>query len=197
MDKIFNNLGASNHKKEGSREEDDFYTTDSNVVDEILKREKLYGQIWEPACGNGAISKILVERGYNVFSSDKFERGYGSKIDFLTSNMNVDFIITNPPYKLATEFILKALQSIKNNGKVIMLLKLLFLEGQYKYKILFKDNPPKTIYVFSYRTNCYINDNKDKSGGAVCYAWYVWEKGFKGEPVIRWINKKAVELANG
>jgi len=194
MDKIFKNLGASNHKKEGKREEDDFYTTDSNAVIELLSREKLYGEIWEPACGNGAISKILEKRGYNIYSSDKFNRGYGEVLDFFTSDKKVDFIITNPPYKLASEFILKSLSSIKENGKVIMLLKLLFLEGQNKYKEIFKDNPPKIIYVFSYRTNCYINDIKDKSSGAVCYAWYVWEKGFKGEPVIRWINKTAQEM---
>ena len=78
-----------------------------------------------------------------------------------------------------------------------MLLKLLFLEGQEKYKKLFKDNPPKSIYIFSYRTNCYINDNKDKSGGAVCYAWYVWEKGFKGEPTIKWITKSDIKLLEG
>ena len=186
-DKIFKNLGASNHKKEGIREQDDFYTTDPNAVIELLKREKLEGEIWEPACGNGVISKILEENGYRVYSTDKFDRGYGSILDFLISIKQVDTIITNPPYKLAEKFILKALSSVKDKGKVIMLLKLLFLEGQKKYVTIFKDNPPKVIYIFSYRTNCYINDIRDKTGGAVCYAWYVWEKGYKGEPIIKWI----------
>ena len=69
-----------------------------------------------------------------------------------------------------------------------MFLKILFLEGKTR-KEFFLENSPKVIYVASGRLNCAKNGDFDKyTTGAVCYAWFVWEKGFTGEPVIRWIN---------
>lgn len=72
--------------------------------------------------------------------------------------------------------------------KVAMFLKLTFLESKARQK-LFEKYPPKTIYVFRNRVDCWKNGIKpDKPSKAVCYAWFVWEKGFKGDPVIKWIN---------
>ena len=68
-----------------------------------------------------------------------------------------------------------------------MFLKLTFLEGKAR-KEFYKKNPPKYIYVFSERQTCYINgDFSEKKGSTVCYCWYIWEKGFTGEPIIRWL----------
>ena len=76
--------------------------------------------IWECACGNGAMSEVIKENGYNVYSSDLIDRGYGDiGIDFLQSNRKVDNIVTNPPFNLATEFTLKAFELAKH--KVVML----------------------------------------------------------------------------
>lgn len=69
-----------------------------------------------------------------------------------------------------------------------MFLKLTFLEGKER-KEFYKENPPKKIYVASGRLNCAKNGNfDDYSSSAVAYAWFIWEKGFKGSPVIDWIN---------
>ena len=69
-----------------------------------------------------------------------------------------------------------------------MFLKIQFLEGK-KRKEFFKYFPPKYIYVASSRLRCAKNGEFDKYGSsAVCYAWFVWEKGFQGEPSVRWIN---------
>lgn len=72
-----------------------------------------------------------------------------------------------------------------------MFLKLQFLEGK-KRESFFLDNPPKTIYVSSSRLLCAKNADfqrmKDGGGSAVAYAWYVWEKGYKGNTVVKWIN---------
>ena len=82
----------------------------------------------------------------------------------------------------------KAIDLIPNGNKVAMLLKLQFLEGQARRKF-FNENPPKTVYVSSTRLKCAINGDFEKfKSGAMAYAWFVWVKGFKGDPIIKWIN---------
>jgi hypothetical protein len=69
-----------------------------------------------------------------------------------------------------------------------MFLKLTFLEGQARKK-MFEKYPPKRIYVFSSRVKCAKNGEFERMGSsAVCYAWFIWEKGFKGHPIIKWVN---------
>lgn len=69
-----------------------------------------------------------------------------------------------------------------------MFLKLTFLEGK-KRKELFKKYPPKTIYVSSGRLGCAKNGLfATHLNNAIAYAWYVWEKGFTGDPIVKWIN---------
>ena len=82
----------------------------------------------------------------------------------------------------------KALDIIYDGHKVAMFLKLTFLEGQQRRQ-LFAKAPPKTVYVFSKRQLCARNGDFDtyKANSCVCYAWFVWVKGFRGDPVIRWI----------
>ena len=81
------------------------------------------------------------------------------------------------------------MELISPGHKVAMFLKLQFLEGKQR-KELFRKWPPKVVYVTSSRLHCAMNGDferyKDKN--AIAYAWYVWEKGRNGEPVIRWIN---------
>lgn len=135
----------------------------------------------------GHLSKRMEELGKSVRSTDLIDRGYGmGGHDFLTKNEAWQGdIITNPPYKYAQEFIEKSMELTK--GKVAMFLKLTFLEGQ-KRKKMFEKYPPKTVYVFSQRQKCAINGEFEKTGSsAAAYAWFVWEKGFTGDPVIKWI----------
>jgi len=119
-------------------------------------------------------------------------RGYGNPkpLDFLkevTNNFEGD-IITNPPYKYALEFVEKALNVVQNRRKVAMFLKIQFLEGK-KRKEFFLQYPPKVIYVSSSRINCAMNGEFEKyKSSAICYAWFVWQKGFKGETIVKWIN---------
>lgn len=174
----------------------DYYATEPKAVEILLEYEKFNHYIWEPACGGGHISKVLINNGYNVKSSDIIDRGLeGAEIaDFLAvtrSDVKGDFprdIITNPPYKYAKEFVEHALEISMDGVKVAMFLKLTFLEGQARRK-LFKENPPKRIYVFSKRVNCAKNgDFETASSSAVAYAWFVWEKGFCGDPIVKWVN---------
>lgn len=96
-------------------------------------------------------------------------------------------ILTNPPYKFAKEFVLKALELVGQGHKVFMFLKLTFLEGKARYDEIFSKYPPKTVYVFIKRISCIKNNEGEFGKGAVCYVWFVWEKGFVGETAVKWI----------
>ena len=190
---IFATHGASNHS-ESERAELDYYATDPEAVEKLLEHEEFCHYIIEPACGGGHISEVLLKHGYDVLSMDIVNRGYEKQfktnIDFLetTSEPKNDAdIITNPPYNKAKEFVEHALDISMESVKVAMFLKLTFLEGG-KRKKLFEKYPPKTIYVFRNRIDCWKNGIKpEKASKAVCYAWFVWVKGFKGSPQIKWI----------
>ena len=189
--KIFTTIGASNHS-EKERQKEDYYATDPKAVELLLENETFNHSIWECACGEGHIAKVLESNGYSVISTDLIDRGYGEGgIDFLaqTENRgNCSDIVTNPPYKLALEFAQHALEIVEEGNKVAMFLKLTFLEGQ-KRKQFFLKYPPKRIYVFSKRMLCAINGQfKQGESSAIAYAWYIWEKGYKGKPTIDWIN---------
>lgn len=106
---------------------------------------------------------------------------------YATEKWNGD-IITNPPYAFAQEFVEQALKMIEPGRKVAMFLKLTFLEGKRRAD-LFRNNPPRRIWVSSSRLKCAMNGDFDSVGGsATAYAWFVWEKGYKGHPEIHWFN---------
>jgi len=171
------------------RVENDFYATPDDAIKSILDIEKLDGDIWEPACGNGAISKILHKYYPNskIHSTDLIDRGFGiGGVDFLISDIKTDNIITNPPFNLAKQFIEKALNSASK--KVIMFAKIQLLESADR-KALFDKYPAKTIYVFSKRVNPLRNgsefdENGKKWSSTMCFAWFVWEIGYKGKTII-------------
>jgi len=184
QNKALSIVGSS--RNNGEREIDDFYPTPAYAVEELLKREHFDGNIWECACGEGDISEVFKQKGYDVISTDLINRGYGEQLDFLESNLIVDNIVTNPPYKLSLDFVLKAKQSTKN--KIAMFLKTVWLESESRYE-MFQDTefPLKTVYQFSKRVTLYKGGVKMKNSGMIAYAWYVWDKNYEGKPNIEWI----------
>ena len=189
--KVFATLGSSNHVPE-EREAFDYYATDPKAVEMLLELEQFAPVIWEPACGEGHISKVLQAHGYQVISTDLVYRGFGDPepLDFLKETLDgfEGDIITNPPYSTGLEFVQRALESIRPGGKVAMFLKVQFLEGQ-KRGAFFKDTPPRTVYISRSRLSCAKNGDFERfPDSAIAYAWYVWEKGFTGDPVIKWFN---------
>lgn len=184
-------IGASNLCNH-DREKFDYYATDQKAAELLIENEPLSDTIWECACGDGHLGKVFEEHGKNVIATDLIFRGYGQNepFDFLTHEP-IDFdgdIVTNPPYKYALEFVKRSLEIVKDCRKVCMFLKLTFLEGK-KRKVFFQSAPPRTVYVISGRLGCAMNGNfKAASQRAIAYAWYVWEKGFCGDPVIKWIG---------
>lgn len=186
-DTIFRTLGASNHF--GDREVDDYYATEPKATILLLEKEDFSENILEPACGQGHISEVLKATGFNVVSKDLIDRGYGEVGDFFHLTSFDGDIITNPPYKLALEFVEHALNIIPTGKKVAMFLRIQFLESQRRGDF-FKRNPPKNVYVASKRLNCAKGGDFDTyaKASALCYAWFVWEKGYSGPTILDWIN---------
>jgi len=197
---IYKTLGASNHTDE-ERQGEDFYATDPEAAELLLTLETFSQNIWEPAAGEGHLSKVFEKAGHTVKSTDAVDRGYGTPgVDFLGINETwcgeiIDEwdgdIITNPPYAFAQEFVEKSLELVADGRKVAMFLKVQFLEGKERKKLFIK-YPPKTVYVSSSRLLCAKNAEFAKmiegGGSAVAYAWFVWVKGFKGDTILKWFN---------
>lgn len=139
-------LGARNYAQ-NERETNDYYATEPKALELLLQEETFDKNIWECACGEGHLSKVLKAHGHKVFSTDLIDRGYGiGGIDFLQweSQFQGD-IITNPPYKYALEFVEKALEVIPDGHKVAMFLKLQFLEGKARRKFFEKAPPERSM----------------------------------------------------
>ncbi|MBO5565843.1 MAG: hypothetical protein J5934_01320 [Succinivibrio sp.] len=188
---IFVTSGASNHAQ-NDRSRNDLYTTDPQALERLLAVEQFSHRVWEPACGLGHLSEVLRAHGHEVFSSDITDHGYSRLnriMDFLGELENSPSecdIITNPPYSQALEFAERSLELISPGHRVCLFLRLQFLEGK-KRREFFRNSPPKTVYVFPDRMNCINPFGVNQKQSAIAYAWYIWEKGFKGEPVIRWL----------
>lgn len=191
---VFKMLGASNHA-EVEREGNDFYATDPIAIDLLLKKVSLSHKVLEPACGSGCLSLRLQEHGHEVHSYDIVDRGFGEVQNFfemLVPPIEGDFsIVTNPPYKYATEFVQHALEIIPDGCLVAMFLKTTFAEGKRRWNEIFRITPPLMVLQCVERVLCAKNADFDymrKNGGsAVSYAWWVWKKGYKGNTTLDWV----------
>lgn len=202
---LFRIIGASNHCKD-EREAVDFYSTDPDCVKDLLKVEQFGKTVLEPCCGNGNIAEVLKEACYEVIATDLYDHGYGEiGVDcFSYTNIETD-IISNPPYSLTTEFITHMLNELKPGHKMALFLKLQVLEGQARYRQIFQQKKLRAVYIYVNRVACYKNDeryqknedgsyildkagNKKKIGSAACYAWYIFDADYCGDPTIKWIT---------
>lgn len=185
---------------ENGRVENDYYATNPKAVDMLLMNYTFdAATILEPCVGGGHIAKRINEFFTNkreITCMDLVDRGYPNTIvqDFLTyeTNKRWEGIITNPPFSLAKEFVEKGMELLTDNGQMAMFLKIQFLEGA-KRKEFFEKYPPKYVYVFRNRMATWNSGlEKDPNTGknwatTMCHAWFVWEKGSKAEPIIRWL----------
>ena len=164
----------------------DFYPTPAWATHALLDNEKFSGDIWECACGDGSMSEVLMTTGNKVWSSDLFDRGYGeSGVDFLTSQIRSDNIITNPPYNAAKKFVEAGIPLVKN--KFALLLRLAFLEGADRARTIFSDCPPSRVWVFSERITFYPAGAERKGSGTTAYAWFVWDKNASDRTELKWL----------
>jgi hypothetical protein len=185
-------MGARNGAK-NERQEHDYYATHPQAVRDFLtalKRDNitLNKNIWECACGEGHMANVFVENGYKVYATDLINRGYGGIHDFLKTEFPYyGDIFTNPPFKFAEEFAYKGNELLTDNNLFGLFVKIQFLESKSR-KELFEKYPPKYIYVYSERQQCSMNgDFENLKAKTQAYIWVIWEKGYKGETITRWI----------
>lgn len=182
-----------------NREKNDFYATTPNAAQSLFDVEKFHGALWEPACGDGAICKIAEQNGYEVTASDLVDRGYGDTgHDFLMQwQPRAPNIVTNPPFKLATPFVLHALHMVRKfpgdpiGRKVAMLLKIPYLEGVERAEV-FDNAGFARLYVFRRRVSFLRGGTEavtmNGKGGMIAYGWFVWEIGYTAAPTIHWLE---------
>jgi hypothetical protein len=172
----------------------EFYRTPIEATRALIAIEgdRIPWRVWEPACGDGAISEELIRAGHFVYSSDIACRGYGAVEDFLSRDVQSavlpSSVVTNPPFSLAQEFVDKAF-SFPSIHYCALLLRLAFLESQ-KRKEWFEANPPARVHVSSRRLPMMHRENwaGTKSTSAVPYAWFIWLRGYDGAPQLRWFD---------
>ena len=181
--------GKGHTRKNGGREKDDFYPTPAASTEALLRVEQFPALIWEPACGDGAMSRVLEAAGHTVISTDLVDRGYGTpRRDFLMEfTLQSPAIVTNPPFGLADEFVLHALSL--GAEKVAILARLAWLEGERRYRTLWGPHPPVRMWTFSKRQTLWRGDDPDakNKGGAIAFAWFVWEVGHHGPYAGGWL----------
>ncbi len=165
----------------------DFFPTPRWATHALIDNEKFNGEIWESACGDGAMSRVLEETGQPVRSSDLFDRGFGeSGIDFLSPLSSADNIVTNPPYNCAEGFVASGIKYSRK--KFALLLRLAFLEGANRANTIFAKSPPSRVWVFSERITFYPTGVEPKGSGTTAYAWFVWDKGAPGPTELKWFK---------
>ena len=128
---VYRNIGASNHSS-GKRHPEDYYATEPKAAELLLEVMPELNNIWECACGEGHLAKVFDDAGKLYKATDLIDRDYGATEDFLfhDEHYNNGDIVTNPPYKLAQEFVEHALELIDTGRYVCMFLKVLFLESR-------------------------------------------------------------------
>ena len=177
------------------RAADDFYVEPESATTALLNAEWFIGTIWDPAAGSGNVVKACRATGRRAFGSDKVVRqglpdlAIGDFLDLDGANLPwgpVDCIISNPPFKLAEPFIEKALSIAR--FKVAFLLRTAFLEGQGRHERIFSKTPLKRVWQFRGRLSMPPGGAAiEARGGAVAFAWFVWDHGWQGPPQIGWL----------
>jgi len=165
----------------------DFFPTPAWATHALIDNERFRGDIWESACGDGAMSKVLEQTGNTVISSDLYDRGYGeSDHDFLETWRCAPNIVTNPPYNAAEGFVRSGIE--RASSKFALLLRLAFLEGANRQRTIFTACPPARVWVFSERITFYPAGAIQKGTGTTAYAWFVWDKDAMGRTELKWLK---------
>ena len=137
--------------------------------------------VWEPACGQGDMARPLGEYFAEVIASDVHDYGFGEVHDFLQPHSNsqpIDWIITNPPFRLGQQFIERALLDARSG--VAMLVRTAFLESADRHAKLFSQNPPSDILQFVEPVPMFKGRLDRRGSTATAYCWLVWKRGLDG-----------------
>src|SRR5262245_57265802 len=179
----------------------DLYETPIEAVTSLMFAERLPLRIWEPAAGRGAIVRPLRAAGHTVLASDLVDYGEPTHFpfrDFLMERKAPDgtqAIVTNPPFKLAEQFVAHALELCP---LVIMLLRLAFLESDRRTGIL-EGCGLARVHVYRKRLPMMHRDAwaGRKANSGMAFAWFVWQRGYAGAPTLHRISWEAAQMPDG
>lgn len=183
---------GSHNRSSIFRGEDDFFATPPEATRALLRANVLPTRVWEPACGEGHISDVLKAAGHSVVSTTLRDQGYGAHgVDFLRCQwLLAPAIITNPPFRLADEFVAHALSLAPD--VVAMFLRLKYLEGRTRFDTIHSRAPLAHVLVFIERIKFFSGevDAEDQPGwNTEAFAWFVWKRGHVGAPTIGWLSR--------
>jgi hypothetical protein len=179
-------VGAA-QKGDDGRPDLDFYPTPPEATLALLRTEWLGERIWEPACGDGAMVKVMRANDWPVVASDIHDYGFPcERLDFLKADrLLAPIIVTNPPFVLANQFARHALDL--GAEKVCLLLRLAFLEGQRREDL---HRRLSRVLVFRKRLTLWrdgVRPEDSKGGGMIAFAWFVWDRKCDGPTTVSWI----------
>lgn len=203
-------LYAGYDKNNKERDALDYYATPPWEVKNILSildiQDMEHSLILDPCCGGGHLIEGVIKTFPNatIIGTDVQERENpfykehssvryysGLEYDFLSEEYpykEIDYIITNPPFKTIIPFTLHSLDIAKKG--VIMLARLKFLESVARYEKIFKNQPPTEVYVYVDRIACYKNGDFSMNPNAIeAYAWFYWDKNNIGKTELKFIRK--------
>lgn len=205
-DKVFKLLGAHSTTE---RAKDDFYQSSTEIANALfecvkagIKRNDLYAEgleetvIIDSSVGTGTLLKPFRYKCWSLIGYDIADRGYKfvSVQNWLTvkeipnPRNKPKVIVQNPPFKLALEFVQHSLDLLNKGELLFSLHRLLFLEGGERFgKLYGNKQKPKYVFVFANRVSCITPDIENKGKNAVCFAWFMWQKGYRGSTQIKWI----------
>lgn len=163
-------------RKEGADSLDLFPTPPwaTRALCELLNSDLSHKRVWEPACGLGHMVRPLAEYFETVFASDVHDYGHGQVLDFLRpyEGPAFDWIITNPPFRLAEQFAHTAIDRATEG--VALLVRTAFLESVGRYASLFSRRPPKAVLQFTERVPMHRGRVVENGSTATAYCWLVW-----------------------
>lgn len=210
-DRVFKLMGSHSATE---RAKDDFYMSSPEIANALfecvkagIKGNKVYAAglentvVIDSSVGTGILLEPLRHNDWHDIGYDIADRGYEHVIIRDWFNVNTDMwkkevwfgrhpkiIVQNPPFKLALEFVQHSLELLDKGELLFSLHRLLFLEGGERFgKLYGNKQKPKYVFVFAKRVSCIAPDVPGKGQNAMCYAWFMWQKGFRGNTQIKWI----------
>ena len=205
-DRVFKLMGSHSATE---RAKDDFYMSSDDIAHALWKcigygmknNSRTYpifidALFVDSSVGTGTLLHDIEEQYEDTLGYDIVDRGYPDVIvqDWLTvkeipnPRNKPKIIVQNPPFKLALEFVQHGLELLNKGELLFSLHRLLFLEGGERFgKLYGNKQKPKYVFVFAKRVSCIAPDVPGKGQNAMCYAWFMWQKGFRGNTQIKWI----------
>lgn len=178
------------------RDEHDWYVEPNECSAALFLLEGFSGVVWDPACGLGRIVEEAHKANLEAFGSDIVSRAQlcSFEADFLNTLPDRAFsnIVMNPPFGLAERFVKRAIEITPKGGKVAALLPLVWVSGFSTKRDWLPASPLKTLFPISPRPSMppgrVIQSGIRPGNGTKDFAWLVWQVGFSGEAVVRFMN---------